>query len=384
MKWKLGFTALATSLFLIHPLDAARQLDKSMQNPRTLSDTSSMLQEMHGQMKLMQEQLGTLKASQQLLSAENAIKHLTPKVRKLEVHLERLEKQMSQSASLEEISQIKNDLFDMKTKLSALISAPDSSVDAALNALNPTLERMQKQVYYLYETVKTNSEKQEQDVQDKLTKLVSKLGLFEEDVSKKIDDLQATGSSLLLIRQALQQNHNVINTLKIDLETLKNEKMNEIFNQLEQVKVQANQDELIHKMAYMKQQIQKLAQVFKKSITSVESTSQLSEKNLELTNQLGQKVSDIETLQSKHANSMRVLYQRGENLKNQLDLVKTVTEQNYQDSLNKAEQLLARYPVERFSETLKVLADNYNIVADQIEDLKKRIWLIRSRNQILV
>ena len=328
MNWKKQLTTLACSLLILNPLDAARQLDKNLQNPRTINDTASVLQEMHGQMKLMQEQLMSLKASQALLSAESAIKNLTPKVRKLEVHLERLEKQIEQTATGDELTKLKNDVYDLKSKLGALINAPEANVDATLRALNPTLDRLQKQVHYLYESNKNQVQKNIDFVEEKINQVSQRIEKCQFDVAQRFEDIQGVGSSINMIRQTLQQNSSLINGLKVDMEGLKNEKIGLISKDIQALKDQINKDKLVENIAHLKQQINKLAHVFKNSLGSIENANQQSEKTLEKINNQEHKIKFLSEIQDKHKMGLNALNKRTQGLNSQLQLFKTVFEQN--------------------------------------------------------
>jgi phage shock protein A len=372
MNWKLGLATLAFSLIMHTPCQAARQFDKNMHNPRTISDTSSMLQDMHGQMKLMQEQLGSLKASQQLLSAENAIKNLTPKVRKLEVHIERIEKQMSSIATFDDFEGLKHDMSDLKSKLSALINAPDHSVESALSAISPTLERMQKQVYYLYETLKTQSSKHEEELHAKMDKIYQRVSQFELDMQDKLQDFQGTGSSLNLIRQALQHNHTLISALKIDIEGLKNEKLGQIMGDIEFLKTQTNKDELIQNLNVLKTHIKKLASVFKNSISSVEEAHQVSEKSMQLAKEVSSSVKTLEASQEKQLLGLKALYKRELALKNQIELVKTCLEQQQAQVTQSVNDVLSKSPLHKVTKAIINLKTQFNLVQEDMIGLKQQ------------
>jgi DNA repair exonuclease SbcCD ATPase subunit len=375
MFLKLGFTTLACSLCVLNFAEAARGFDKNMQNPRTVGDTSSMLQEMHGQMKLMQEQLGSLKASQQLLSAENAIKNLTPKVRKLEIHLERLEKQFSSSVSSEEVSNMKNDLYDLKSKLTALIQSPDTSVESTLSALNPTLDRMQKQVFFLYEAVKSNAKKHENELNQKMDEIMQRFVKFEGDIGERLTDAQGTAASLTLIRQALQHNHTMLNALKVDYETLKNEKINLLTQDVDALKTQVDKDELLSNLTNLKTQIGKLAVVFKKSLGSIESASLLSEKSLAMSEEALKSCEKLSTDQNKHLQGLRILYNREKNLEEQFSLVKTVVEQQASKFSQKLDDMFQQLPVEKLTKAINFLRNNNKIALEEIASLKSQFEL---------
>jgi chromosome segregation ATPase len=371
MAWKINLVTAALSVMILNPLDAARGVERTLKSPQTVKDTSSMLQEMHGQMRVMQEQLGSLKASQQLLSAENAIKNLTPKVRKLEIHLERLEKQFAQGASTDELNSLRSEFSDMKDKLHGLISAPDTSVDAALSALHPTLDRMQKQVYYLYEAVKKQSDSHEKELNEKMSLVARKMAEFEQDIQTKLADMQGTASSLTLIRQALQHNHSLITTLKVDIESIKNEKIGQLAQDIQNVKHEFSKEELVSKVATLKSHVTKLATVFKKSLSSLQTTTQMAEKSLAQSNVVDTKVKDLYEAQAKQLNGLKALYQKNQAVIQQLDLVKAVVEQSEQGLVEKVKNELKGYKLEAVQKGLVYLKNNQDNLLGEISQLKK-------------
>lgn len=371
MAWKLKLVTASLSLMILNPLDAARGIERTLKSPQTIKDTSSMLQEMHGQMKVMQEQLGTLKASQQLLSAESAIKNLSPKVRKLEVHLERIEKQLAAGASNEELNSLRSDIADMKDKLHGLISAPDTSVDATLSALNPTLDRMQKQVYFLYEAVKKQSDVQEKELNEKMSQVARKMAEFEQDFQNKFSEIQGTSSSLTLIRQALQHNYGLISNLKVDVEAIKNEKIGQLNQDIQNIKLEFSKEELVAKLATLKSHVAKLATVFKKSIASIQETTLIAEKSLAQSNVLDTKVKDLFEAQAKQLNGLKALFQKNQNLKQQLDLVKSVVEQADQGLIEKVKHEVEGYKLGSLQKGLVVLKKHQDKMSEDINLLRK-------------
>lgn len=371
MAWKINLVTAMLSVMIFNPLDAARGVEKTLKSPQTVKDTSSLLQDMHSQMRIMQEQLGTLKASQQLLSAESAIKNLTPKVRKIEIHLERLEKQLASGASNDELNSLRNDFSDMKEKLQGLISAPDVSVDATLNALHPTLDRMQKQVYFLYEAVKKQSDSHEKELNEKMSLVAKKMMEFEQDIQAKFADMQGTASSLTLIRQALQNNHALISTLKVDVETIKNEKISQIFQDIQNIKTEFNKEDLVNKLGALKSDLTKLAVVFKKSLSSIETTNQTAEKAFNQTTEINTKIKDLFDVQTKHLNGFKVLFQKNKMMEEQLKLVKAVVEQSEHGLVEKIKGEIDGYKLPLMQEDLiKLKNDHKTFVLDQQSNLE--------------
>lgn len=371
MAWKINLVTAALSVMILNPLDAARGVERTLKSPQTVKDTSTMLQEMNGQMKVMQEQLGSLKASQQLLSAENAIKNLTPKVRKLEIHLERVEKQLASGASNDELNSLRNDFLDMKDKLQALISAPDTSVESALSALNPTLDRMQKQVYYLYEAVKKQSESHEKELNEKMSLVAKKMSQFENDIQTKLADMQGTASSLTLIRQALQHNHSLISTLKVDIESIKNEKIGQLYQDIQNIKMEFSKDDLINKVTTLKTHLTKLATVFKKSLANLQTTTQIAEKSLAQSNVCDTKIKDLLEDQAKQLNGLKALFQKNQSLNEQLSLVKSVVEQSEQGLIEKVKQEVETYKLGSVKKGLFLLKKDHDQMAEEINLIKK-------------
>lgn len=370
MNWKFGFVALGCSLCVLNPLDAGRQLDQTLHNPKTVADASSMLQQMHGEMRLIQEQLGSLKASQQLMSTENAIKLLTPKVRKLEVHLERLEKRLESVASSSELSHLKHDVSDLRLKVQVLANAPDVSVESALSALSPTLERMQKQVYFLYEAVKSQEAAQTQQLNARLDQVAQTTAEFKSSIQDQLAQAQSMSASVNLIRQALVQNHMMIKSMKVDMEGLKNEKLGAVYKQISDLKAQVNQEDLLAHMQMMKDQIQRLASVFKKSISSIDQSFQQAEKSIELGLQLEQKLGDLSSVQGRHFKGLKALYKKQEGLNQKVDVIHSVLDQTMV-SKDRLDQLVNNFPVDKMMKAIRFLKGKTDLVSEQMQQLKQ-------------
>lgn len=323
MKLKSQLFAAACSLMILNPLDASRPL----QNPRTLHDTSQVLQDMSGQMKLMQEQLAGLKASQALLSAESAIKHLTPKVRKMEVHLERLEKQLKEGASSAELTSLKHEVIDLKQKLQAYVTAPDVSVETTLSALNPTLERMQKQLYYLHESFKKHQSTSAEALSNQVQNILSRFESFENAVQNKMVDVDSQASSLNLIRQALQASHQIQSGLKVEIEHLKAQSLPQIQKELESLKSATNADLWVRDLSEVKNQVQKLAAIFHKSFENVQETTSCAQEALQLSKATSQELKEVLTAQEKQLSGLKTLYKKEASLQEDLTTLRTLIDQ---------------------------------------------------------
>lgn len=381
MAWKLNIVTAVLSVVILNPLEAARDIEKTLKSPQTVKDTGSMLQEMHAQMKMMQEQLGGLKASQQLLSAETAIKNLTPKVRKLEIHLERLEKQLALGASSDELNSLKNEFLDMKERLQGLIATPDTSVEAVLSALNPTLERMQKQVYFLYEAVKKQADMHQKELHEKMGLVAKKMGEFEKDIQIKLSDMQTAASSLTLIRQALQHNHSLITTLKVDVESIKNEKIGQLFQDIRNMKQEFSKDELITKLTSLKASLAKLVTVFKGSLNSIQTSAQMAEKSMTLVKGCDSKLQELTTAQAKHLKGLKLLFYKNQALVEQLAIVKSVVEQAEQGLIEKVKTEVESYKLSSIRQGLIFLKNNQDKLVNEINVLRKNNEMLALEQQ---
>jgi len=377
MNWKIKMALIACSLVVSCPMEGAgSRVERSLRSPHMVNETSTVLQEMHGQMKLMQEQLSGLKASQQLLSAESAIKSLTPKVRKMEVHLDRIEKQLERVASLPEVESIKTDMKDLKEKFKAFITKPDSTLDEAINAISPTLDRVQKQVFFLYEAYKKQGAEQKQYIQSQFDAISVKLSDFEADIDRKGADLSSAQSSLSLLRQSVQTQHDFLSRVKSDLEMLKNEKIGLLEKDIEVIKQSKQDEKITGDVSVLQRQIRKLAVVFKKTLASVHETSAKAEGSFKLASGLDNRVTEVEKQNHIIRNGVKVVYKKTLQSLNELGTLQSKLS-HMETTLDKASQnMFSSFSDERmnlFKKGLVLLKTRSDKLSKEVDNLNKEL-----------
>lgn len=372
MNWKASLTLVACSLLVGNTLEAAKVAPKSFKNPQTLNESTQLLNEINGQMQLMQEQLSSLKTSQQLLSAESAIKNLSPKVRKMEVHLERLEKQLEELAPATHLIQIKNEMQDLKGKFNAVLNTPSTTVNDTISALNPTLERLQKQVYALYDAIKNEKNHNAQLISEKLQEMELRLQELKSELSSNENTSISAVSSINVMRQALIQSQEQFVQFKTEIERFRSEEFSNLNQALVDFK-KSSKEELVSEMANFDKKLISLSHVYTNALTQISelSTKAQSQENLIRISHEGLK--SLDKKEEGTRNAIRKLYmaqnQFGENLK-ALELALNTTNVHVDTKFN---QLASLNPIEKFKKGFSLLKEKHLQTQKQLEEIHQNI-----------
>lgn len=372
MNWKASLTLVACSLIIGNSVEAAKIAPKSFKNPQTLNESTQILNEINGQMQLMQEQLSSLKTSQQLLSAESAIKNLSPKVRKMEVHLERLEKQLEEVAPASHIAQIKNEMNDLKGKFNAVLSTPSTTVNDTISALNPTLERLQKQVYSLYDVIKNEKNKNAQLISEKMQEIESRLQEFRSELSSNENASYSAVSSINVMRQALVQSHEQLVQFKSEIERFRTEEFLGLSQALADFK-KSSKDELVSEISNCNKKLVALSNVYKNSVTQIGELTEKVQSQENVAQLSNQAFKSLEQKEQGARNAIKKLYivqnQFGENLK-ALEVALSTTNLSLE---NKYNQLVSLNPVEKFKKGFMLLKEKHLQAQKEITTIHQNI-----------
>ena len=133
-------------------------------------DTLDALRKLSTQIREMQDQIGHLKAAQNSLSSDSMVKNLSPKVRKMEMQVEYLEKKVRDLPAYADFKKLLSDYDHLKGQLEH-VQAQDSSNDEALSTISPVINRMQKQIVYLYQKYKAQEGESYSQLEDKCSQL---------------------------------------------------------------------------------------------------------------------------------------------------------------------------------------------------------------------
>lgn len=133
-----------------HYLDVNRRAYES----EGREEAVALLKQLGLQMKEMQLQINSLKAAQNSLTAESMIRNVVSKMRRIEMQIDYMDKRMHDIPSGADIQSIYHQQEELKSRLEDLGRSP---IAHNMVALQSSLERMQKQIFFLYKQYKEGS-----------------------------------------------------------------------------------------------------------------------------------------------------------------------------------------------------------------------------------